>query len=310
MTLQKKVIYMVLSSALVLLILTMVVSGITVQRSYTRLEHQNVIENLQRITNAMENKLIALDSLAADWAFWDDTYDFVEDRNVKFVESNFTDSAFSSTDLNLIAIVDLSGNIVIAETFDLEAGVETPVSPYIYQHLADPIITSHDNLESRLSCIVQLPECPLLLVSRPILTSDAEGPIRGALIMGRYLDSGLLARLAETTLLQVSAYPINNNTIPDDVASLIPLFKDSSVLIQPQDNNRIAGYTIIDDVRGEPYLLVKLDMPRSIKAQAQEMLLVTYVGIIAIFAVFLLANVWFLEKKSACGRIRWKLYSY
>ena len=303
MTLQKKVIYVIISTALVMLLLTLIVSGFTVQSSYSRLENESVKENLQRITNAMDNKLTALDHLVADWAVWDDTYYFVENRNEEYIESNFTDSSFTYTDLNLIAIVNMSGDVVIAKAYDLINAVEIPISPSLYTSLSDAKITYHNNLDSSLSCIVSLPEGPLLLSSRPILTSEAEGPIRGAMIMGRYLDSTMLANLAETTLLQVSAFPLNSNSIPIDVKDSIPLLEDIPVVIRPLSGDTIAGYTLMNDIHGIPYLILKVDMPRSIRAQAREMLLVTHVGIIAIFAVFLLTNVWFLEK-AVLSRIR------
>jgi PAS domain S-box-containing protein len=303
MTLQKKVIIVIISTALVLLLITLVVSGLEVEKSYSRLEKTSVEENLQRIANAMDNKLAALDNLAADWAVWDDTYRFVEDKNEEYLRSNFTDSAFSYTDLNLIAIIDTSGNVVAAKSYDLVNEVETPVSLSIYYHLSDPAIAVHDNVESRLSFIISLPEGPLLLVSRPILTSEAEGPIRGAVIMGRYLDATMLASLAETTLLQVSAYPVNSDSIPNEILELVPSLVSNQVVLKPSANNMISGYTIMNDMRGRPYLIMKIDMPRTIRTQAREMLLVTHVGIIAIFAIFLLVNIWFLEK-AVLSRLR------
>ena len=76
--------------------------SIILQRSYTRLEQQDAQRNVQRVGEALNSDLNQMQRLTEDWAAWDDTYQFIEDKNSAFVTSNFQKYAFESLNLNVI----------------------------------------------------------------------------------------------------------------------------------------------------------------------------------------------------------------
>ena len=51
----------------------------------------------------------------------------------------------------------------------------------------------------------------MLVASRPVLTTAGKGPIRGSLIMGRYLDAAEVKRLGERTHLSVALLRVNDS---------------------------------------------------------------------------------------------------
>ena len=92
----------------------------------------------------------------------------------------------------------------------------------------------------------------MLVASRPILTSGYEGPVRGALILGRYLDSREIQRIGGITGLSLSAFPVGDPDMPPDVRTVLSgLFGDGSVLVRPLSNDLISGYSMLKDVHGE-----------------------------------------------------------
>ena len=55
------------------------------------MEHQDVQENLERVQSAIVDDHDRMASIAEDWAAWDDTYYFVNDKNERYVENKSAD---------------------------------------------------------------------------------------------------------------------------------------------------------------------------------------------------------------------------
>jgi len=296
MTLQRKVVYVILATTLALLVVQVTASTILLQRNFAHLEQQNVNDNLQRAANAIDRQFQALDAAAADWAIWDDTFAFMADPSQAYVEANLGDATFDYLRVNLIAFVDTEGRVVLAKAYDLNERIEAPVSRSLFEHLSDRAVIGHDGTDSRLQCMLALPEAPLMVASRPITTSQGEGPVRGAVVMGRYLDDQLLRNLGETTLLHVSAYSMGSLSAPDDVIDAMRFLVNDPKLVKPVNDDLIAGYLLANTSGGEPYLVIKIEMPRPIHAQANTLLTTNYVSIAIGWLVFLLVILVFLRR--------------
>src|SRR5262249_30801709 len=148
-----------------------------------------------------------LDDSASGYATWDDTYAFVQDHDTHYLEDNLADPSFPAEDINLVVIVNNDGQVIGAKAYDLAVQRVVPVPSFFLQP-SDQLnkLSKHNPPDSSTTGFVLLPEGPMLVASRPILTSDKQGPIRGALLMGRYLDTTLIARLSETTHLRLAFY--------------------------------------------------------------------------------------------------------
>src|SRR5206468_5054238 len=81
-------------------------------------------------------------------------------------------------------------------------------------------LLQHPDLKTGETGVILLPEGPLLVAARPILTSDGNGPSRGTLIMGRYLNSALIAQLGERTHVDLSVQRFDAAQLPTDFAQV------------------------------------------------------------------------------------------
>ncbi|GLI13807.1 hypothetical protein MTHERMMSTA1_09330 [Methanosarcina thermophila MST-A1] len=52
---------------------------------FLELEHEDTLENVERIQNAISTEQKYIDRTAHDWACWDDTYKFIKDRNLEYI---------------------------------------------------------------------------------------------------------------------------------------------------------------------------------------------------------------------------------
>lgn len=239
--------------------------------SFATLEKQDTQKHVERVLSALSAELYNLDSFVYDWAAWDDTYAFIQDVNEDYIESNLVDETFTGSELNLMLFINSSGEIVFSKAFDLENEEETSLPESLMEHLSpNSVLLQHVDTSSTVSGILLLQEGPILIASRPILTSNDEGPILGSLIMGYFFDSTRINNLAETTHLSLNFHLFNDSQLPMDFReALSSLSEEAPIFVGPLNSDTIAGYTLIKDIYGEPALVLRVYLPRSIYQQGQ-----------------------------------------
>lgn len=303
MTLRKK------SVIFVLIILGVTIGSIFTISNYVlidglyHLEEERARENVKRAYSALLNDISSLADKAVDWSAWDDTYNFIVDGNEDFIKSNLVESTFVNLKLNLMMFIDTSGMVVWGKAFDLVEEREIPVPQAFSKHLAaNELLLKHTGIESRLAGIMLLRDKPMLVVSQPILTSSNEGPVRGTLIMGRYLNEAVVERLAIQTRLSLTVDTLESSDIPGDFHIVNPgASVQLPVYVQVIDPDTVSGYTQLNSIHGKAMLLLKVDMPRDIYRQGRGIIF-TFMSLAILttlligIAVVLLLNRWVLSR--------------
>lgn len=293
MTIRKKAAIFLCLLLACLVIVLYVVSGVIVERSIKRLEINDVQLNVKRAVHMLERDLESLQSTVKDWAFWDDTYAFVEDLNQSYIENNLADPTLMNLNLNLVLFANTAGEIVFGKSFDLQSQEEVPVPHSVKEYLADDsVLLTYSDIFKGESGIILLPEAPMLVASFPILTSRLEGPSRGTLIMGRYLDPREVELLGERTQLNLSAIPFSE----DWLSSFSSISEKETVAVQALSADKIAGYTVLEDIYGRPALILQAVMARHIYKAGRVTVRYFVISVVAI-AVLFSGTVFFAQKE-------------
>jgi signal transduction histidine kinase len=287
----------IISLTLISLIATLyIMSQIILLKSFADLEEQRAREDIERVLSALAAELTNLDTTTQDYAEWDDTYTFVVDGNQDYIDANLTDLTFIDLRLNLILFINTAGQVVYGKSFDLAnnqiGDVPTGLNAYLS---ANSPLMKHPDIESHLAGIVLLPEGPMLVASRPILTNESQGPSPGTLIFGRYLDAGEIERLADITHLSLTMY-LFSDLPPDFQAVKASLSKQTPIFTQPLSAETIAGYALIEDIEGKPILILRVDLPRNIYRQGQSSIAYFLASLMLTGLVFTLIALWLLER--------------
>ncbi len=205
MTLRKRTLLIVMVTLASLMVLMYAVADVTFMRSIEELEQANAEESVKKVHNILINELDELDATAWDWAAWDDTYAFIETKDEEYIESNLVIGTFTALRLNVMLYLTPSGQLVYGKAVDLESESEVPLPEGIEDYIVPgSVLLQHEDVESAVTGLILLSDGPMLVASRPILTSEDEGPIRGALIMGRALDATEIASLSEIAHLNLT----------------------------------------------------------------------------------------------------------
>ena len=298
MTIRNKTIVSISITFLMLIVILYIVLGSVFQQGFTKLEKQDVNNNVKRGLNILFHEINTLDSFNWDWSSWDDTYTFIEDSNIEYVKSNLVDSTFIGARLNLMLFIDSSNQIVFGKAFDLEEEEEIPIPEDLQEHLLpNSLLTKHSDTDSSVKGIILLSEAPMIITSCPILTSEDEGPIRGALIMGRYLGLTEIERLAQISHLALDIQKLNRPEMSSDFQKAFSVLSEEELIfIQSLNNELVAGYALIKDIYNNPVLMLRVNMPRDIYRQSQVTRRYFIFSILAISMIFSLLVLLFLGR--------------
>lgn len=296
MTIRKKTLLIIFVTTLFLVLLLFGISETFFLGSFANLEEHMVLQNIDRAQLALSSDIDQLNSTETDWASWNDTYVFIKDRNQNYISANLDTETLTNLRLNLILFIDSSGQSVFIRVLNLDTKREMPVPKNFLENLFKKGTLVCRNESDMFKGIVLLPEGSLLISSQPILTSEGNGPVRGTLIMGRYLDSEL-KRLSEMTKLPLVSQRINDSNISSDfVAAQSSILRGKSVFVNPLSENSIAGYTLIKDVYGDPALILRVDQPRDIYRQGQSAVYYFSIYTILIGLIFAIVIIFLLDK--------------
>ncbi len=261
---------------------------------FLSIERNEAIKNIQRVTAAIDNEIEQLCSTCRDWAFWDDTYDFIQSRDQTYIKSNLQIDTFEINRLNLIYFCDAQGRVVWGQMRETFTGPTLSTRQFPMNELPQthPLLVRHlgEKDPKDIKGIFMTAFGPMLVAALPILQSDLEGPSRGTLIMGRLLDTGLTETLIRQTRVDYKILVVTGETLTSDIRNILDrIDNDTPYLMEPVDEKQLQAHAVITDVAGNPGLLLTLSLPREISARGIETIRIgIYLIIIASIAFFIL----------------------
>lgn len=295
---QLKLVVIIGLSLSALFLVLLIASRLILLDSFVEIENGSVNRNVEQVVNALNGELTHLATLNGDYAGWDDSYQFIIDGNREFIGENMPDTVLGQLKLNIVVFIRNNGDIVYKRAFDLNNKMPVSVPESFFKHLSpESPLVRHPGTESIVKGLLRLPEGIMLFSSRPILTNEYKGPIHGALIMGRYLDSKGIELLAQQTKQNVNVLWVDDSVIPEDFKlAMIKINDAAPVLVSSLSKDIVAGYTIIKDIYGDKALVIKIEAPRTIYRQGVQT--ITYFILWFVFAAFIFAVVsyWLFEK--------------
>lgn len=184
-----------------------------VQPAFHELELSQAVEDNNHAFSGITGELNTLSALAGDWASWDEAYGFAQTRSEAFVKANYPRAASLSLNsrIDLLAMYNLAGNCLLQGVY--HPAKQRQVELALFSGPEPPIVTRLSEVLDRatdLDGLVASEHGLLLLVARPILTTDKQGPPQGVLVMGRFLTDKDLHTLSDRTGVDMTLLPCSN----------------------------------------------------------------------------------------------------
>src|SRR5690606_7555059 len=122
-------------------------------------------------------------------------------------------------------------------------------------------LRGHASVASRLDGLLATNAGPMLVSSRPVITSAKQGPIAGTLVMGQFLDAARLESLRQRTEVALEA-------LSPAEAPRVAGLPDAGPgdVVQVAGDDFVQAYSVLRDLGGEPLLVLETSTPRRVSA--------------------------------------------
>jgi len=276
---------------------------------FAELERESLVQNATQTRRVIEDELAGLGSTARDWGHWDDTHRFAADGNRDYIASNLDPASIANLRLDVMLFIDARGRLVHAAGVDLESLAPQAPDPALAARAMEflNLAQAAPNREP-LAGLVLTPTDPVLLAVVPILDSQSAGPSHGALVIGRTLSQAEIQRLAHMVQLDLTVHRLDQGDLPPDWRAALPrLAQRESTVVRELGPERIAVYTLLRDLAGEPVLMLGIDRDRRITAQGRSGLklflgFLAATGLVTLLAASLVLEHGLLRRLARLGR--------
>jgi len=198
---------------------------------FQNLSKRHIIRDIELVHKLLEAEIERLAQLNRDWGAWDETYEFIQDRNSKYIKRNLIPENFTTMDLELIIYFDLNGNVVYAGKYDPEKMEILPLEETLIKRVSENLYNYNLRPYLNAGTITIFNNQPYIISAESILTSTHQGPLKGWLVMGRRLN---LKPLIDLTNLLIDIQPSDSAKIcalnfnPDEhILSIASTYNDT-----------------------------------------------------------------------------------
>jgi signal transduction histidine kinase/CheY-like chemotaxis protein len=269
------------------------------------LERLNTQETMNVVREGFNDDLEKLDKSNSDLSVYDGTWEVMAAGNAgkinEFIHAMLADSKGgwqAQRVIDYVIFTNAAGHVVWATGYDAarEAASDVPADLLAHVHAGDALL-NFQTPRDKLGGVMLLKDGPVLIVSRPIVKTNLDGPIQGALVTARRLDAIAMQRLSEKTHETLSVFRFASEDAPEDVADARGhLFASGSAYVRYANDQRIDGYIMLKDVYGQPAIVLRADIPRAIYGEGRSSQL--YFGLLMALIVLCCAIVtdWLLSK--------------
>lgn len=284
-TLRAKTIGVLIVTFAGLLAAVYVVSRIVLLDGFDTLEKYNAKLNVQRVSNALSDELAGLDAELSNWVKIIDVSNVESEPDAEF--SRLLTEAFTNLEVNFTIVLDLSGCIIFSKAIDIQSGQDLTFPPSFQEHFAvRDLLLRHSSPDSSTTGFVSFPEGPMFVASRPIPDSASDNPVGGTMLFARLLDDAQTAALAQSTQLSIEIRQVSDIGMPSDFQeALSALGGQDPIFIRRLKEDEVSAYTLLEDVYGDPAIVIRANMPSTIYRQGLSILdyLVVAVALVGLF---------------------------
>lgn len=259
--------------------------------TFERLERDAAAANVARVEKAIGHEYHNLAKQAGDYAIWDETYAFIQGQHDSYADSNLTLTGFLNFEVPIVLFYNENKQFAWGMLIDLKQKRERPLADLgINDESLTPFL-DHQLVDSTITGALASPIGVALLASKPIVTTQMTGPIKGTLIFGKFLDHVLIERLRSRTEVELAFIDSESSTAALAVDSNPHQSSDSGVVIDKQ-SFRIDRQEL-KDIHGNAVSVLEVRTPTDITKLGQQALgnmfaSLAMLGLVVAIAIWLL----------------------
>jgi len=290
-----KLFRIVLLVSLILIVFIYMLSKTFLLKNFTDMEIDKAHTDTKVVLNYIQNDLNKINAINLDYARWNDTYNYMNNRNNDYIESNFTDTtSMAGAKISFIFITDNRGNIVYKK--NTQEDTKDMFTQAFAKNITSNVskILSNNNIKN-IKGTVLYKKLPILISAERITKSDGSGHSPGYLIFAKYYDKDEIATLNKNTELKTEIAYYDKDLILNSDS----IKKDEFVKVI--NEKFITSYGLLKDIFSKPSFFVKVTSERNVFRRAQNTMdfyLVILLAALILFSlsIFILIHVFVVRK--------------
>lgn len=199
MKVKHKALLVISLSACMLIFLTYFIFSFTYFGYINKQQQQEINRDFEVINILIDNEKDNLESTLMDWAYWDDTYQFIKDKNSKYIESNLMDNTLETLNLNMMTFLNSQGDLVYNKALQVEKDV--------LEELIDYILSNEE--KDAPSGLLSVKDKVFIISRTNITDSNQEMQSNGYLIFVREVNEEILSYINKIAGVDVSFHRYN-----------------------------------------------------------------------------------------------------
>ena len=213
---------------------------------------QRIKRNFEVIDYILKNEENNLQSILVDWGQWDDTYNFINNQNGEYIDSNLIGNTIENINLVSIIFLDNNKNIIYSKENDEHKGISEE-----FLNVLSPKEKSFGKILDQRTGLISFRGKTYIVGILPITPSDERLESNGFLIMVREVGSELLNYIEHINSValmfkepQSELFKKNDSisyiNLEDDVISYNKKYSEASKLLKDINGEKSITITIID----------------------------------------------------------------
>ncbi|MDO8685248.1 MAG: CHASE4 domain-containing protein [Clostridiales bacterium] len=272
------------------------ISSMQIMKNALQVEVEQMDHTYDQINEMIKQDLANLTATIKDWAYWDDTFNFLKGENDDYIERNLQNDTFIILGLDVIIFIDLNGQIFRGLSFDHQNELTIPYFPEfdgIIQQIGSMIPDYISN------GIIYIDKKPMIIASCKVTKSNDDGLVAGSLLLGKFIDEEFISKYQKISGAEVS-YIFPGSEKFTELKKLTTAKSESFSLTR--DNNVIDGYYMQKDIFGaDDQAILRITLPRTSYNKALQSLnfytiAIIFFGLIIFILVFLFLKIIIIER--------------
>ncbi len=214
MTLQRVTVLIILATTSAFVVAFLGLARFTVMRGFNDVENAETLLRVSQAHDSLGEMVEAAAADAADWAIWDDCYQFARDGNDEFRRSNLTYESLSATNVDVMLFVQQDHTLIAGCLIDRSAEqlVEVP-EELLTAIVGSSSLVQHQSVDASRCGLMSAGRDVWIVASRPIVTSKREGPIVGSVVFARRLSPELIRSMSERLHLELGIHAVTSEEV-------------------------------------------------------------------------------------------------
>lgn len=260
---------------------------------FTQIEVEKLQERNHQIVRSIFNEIERLQGTARDWAQWDDTYKFIQDRNQEYIDSNLVPGIIDDLGIFGMFFFDLN--------FTSQHGTSLVSQRPLFDLLESQIEGNRDLLltpdaDNGKSVLLYNEEAGYFywVIIEPVTDSAEIAPVNGYLILVKLMDSAFMKQMS--SIFGAPIEIVSSHQIHSEGCVQFCEDKQFCQRVDFLDNNKAVLLITFTDESREHHLLIQSHVFRNLHLQLRNVFIQTLLALVIIGGIIVAAIVLILGR--------------